>query len=105
MDKKRIQKSLKIFTDRVRRRYSPSQVVLFGSYARGRATSYSDVDLVVVAQSFAKISKNKRLDAMYELSKDLQPDFHVFGLTPAEFASISKFTTLAESKQHGIHLL
>ena len=35
-------------SDRIARRFDPERIVLFGSYADGRATSDSDVDLLVV---------------------------------------------------------
>ncbi|HEX4796017.1 MAG TPA: nucleotidyltransferase domain-containing protein [Humisphaera sp.] len=36
------------FADRVARRFRPAQIILFGSYAYGRPTKDSDVDLMVV---------------------------------------------------------
>jgi len=40
-----------------------SQVILFGSYARGQATDRSDVDLLVVAQT--DLPRHKRAVALY----------------------------------------
>ena len=40
-----------------------SQVILFGSYARGQAREHSDVDLLVVAQS--DLPRHKRAVALY----------------------------------------
>lgn len=37
--------------DRIVRRFGPSRVVLFGSYARGTAIESSDVDLLVVMRN------------------------------------------------------
>ena len=34
--------------DRIVERFQPSQVVLFGSHARGTASEWSDVDLLVI---------------------------------------------------------
>ena len=36
------------FVERVVRRFQPSRVILFGSYAYGRPTADSDVDLLVI---------------------------------------------------------
>ena len=36
------------FVEEVVRRFRPAKVILFGSYARGRATEDSDVDLLLI---------------------------------------------------------
>lgn len=105
MGKKQIQKNIKIFTGRVRKRFQPEKIILFGSYAYGKTTDYSDIDMIVVSKKFQSIPKQKRLDVLYELTSDLYPDFHVFGFTPEEFEHANPLTTLYEVKQHGIALL
>ncbi len=37
---------------RIGQQFHPERIVLFGSYARGRADEYSDIDLVVIAPEF-----------------------------------------------------
>lgn len=105
MGKRRIQKSLNIFTSRVKKVFRPKNVILFGSYAFGEATDYSDVDILVVAEKLADIPYEKRLDLLYELTRDLQPDFHVYGLTPEEYTSTSPLTIIEEIKRHGVNLI
>jgi predicted nucleotidyltransferase len=39
---------IRAFVDQVLKRFHPSRVILFGSYAYGQPTSDSDVDLMVV---------------------------------------------------------
>ena len=39
---------------RILRAFSPTRVILFGSYAEGRATADSDIDLLVVTEQTAK---------------------------------------------------
>ena len=80
-------------------------VGIFGSYARGEETDYSDVDVVIVAKTFKSIPFEKRLDVLYQLTADLYPDFHVFGYTPQEFQNVSSLSTIAEAKTQGIPLL
>lgn len=100
MGKKQIYKVIKVFYDRVKKRFGPSRVYLCGSYAQGEATEHSDVDVVVVADSMDRVPKEKRFDELYALSADLTPDFHFFGLTSAEYQSISPYSTLADMKKH-----
>ena len=105
MGKKQIQKSLKTFTQRVKKTFKPERILLFGSYASGKVTNYSDIDIVVVADKFKKIPEEKRLDVLYELTQDLYPDFHVFGYTPEEFKNASSLITLEEIKKSHISLM
>ncbi len=105
MGKKRIQKSLNIFTSRVKKVFRPKNLILFGSYASGEATDYSDIDILVVAEKLADIPYEKRIDVLYELTRDLHPDFHVYGLTPKEYASTSSLTIVEEIKRHGVNLI
>ena len=39
---------ISVMVDRIVKGFRPSQVVLFGSHARGAATEWSDVDLLVI---------------------------------------------------------
>lgn len=105
MGKKQIQKALDTFTARVKRAYKPDRVILFGSFARGKPNDESDVDLLIVASSFRRVPKEKRFDDLYRLTQDLRPDFHVFGLTPQEYQTLSSLVSISEAKQHGIDLL
>lgn len=105
MDTQTIQPALRIFTERMRNKYKAENVILFGSYARGDATDYSDVDLIVISRLFSTIPQEKRLDMLYTDSADLSPDFHVFGLTPHEFAQLSPLVSISEAKSQGIPLI
>lgn len=40
-----------VYANRVAQRYHPRMVILFGSYAQGRATENSDIDIAVVCDS------------------------------------------------------
>ena len=102
MDQKKITRSLTIFKKRVTKAFKPERVILFGSYIYGKPTEYSDIDIIVVSDKFIPIPKQKRLDHLYDLFKDLEPDFHVFGLTKKEFIGINPLTTLYEAVQKGV---
>ncbi len=102
MGQKQIHQVIKVFYDRVQKRFGPSRVLLCGSYARGEATDYSDVDVVVVSDAMGRVPKEKRLDELYALTTDLTPDFHVFGLTQDEYRDVSPYSTLAEMKKHAV---
>ncbi len=50
MDKKEIDRKLKKYISIVKKEYSPKKIVLYGSYARGNYTEYSDIDVAVVVE-------------------------------------------------------
>jgi len=104
MDKKQAEKNIKIFAFRVKAKFKPEQILLFGSYATGKFTPYSDLDIAVISSKFKSIPREKRLDVLYPLTADLYPDFHVFGFTPEEFNQASPLTTVAEIKKQAIDL-
>ena len=105
MGKTQIQKDIRIFRKRIQKRFQPQKMLLFGSYVDGKATIYSDVDVVVIADAFKTIPFEKRLDILYPFTQDLIHDFHVFGYTQDEFAKISPLTSIYEAKTHSIELL
>ena len=86
-------------------KYHIKKAAFFGSYARGDATDYSDVDVLVVSSHFQTVPQDKRLDVLYDDIRDLTPDFHVFGLTPNEYHNLSPFVSIIEAKTQGIQLM
>ncbi|MBI4560815.1 MAG: nucleotidyltransferase domain-containing protein [Candidatus Rokubacteria bacterium] len=70
---------------RLRRRYQPALVVVFGSRARGEALADSDLDLIVVSERFRGVSFLERISTLLaELDPPLALD--VLCYTPEEFA-------------------
>lgn len=62
----------------------PEKIFLFGSYAEGRATEDSDIDLVVVMES--KLSPHKRNIALKRLFPRRTFSLDAFVYTPQEFS-------------------
>ncbi|MEO1132777.1 MAG: nucleotidyltransferase domain-containing protein [Cyanobacteria bacterium J06639_1] len=60
--------------DGISRVVSPSQIVLFGSYARGEAVESSDLDLMVVTRDRydGKVSRRKQLGEIYRALSDIR---------------------------------
>jgi predicted nucleotidyltransferase len=104
MGTNQIQKSLTVFLRRVQKKYHPQQVILFGSYARGKARRGSDVDILVVSNSFKNTRDYDRFRELYILSNDLEPEFHVFGFTTEEIRSSDKTTTLKQALTQGVRI-
>jgi len=70
---------------RLIRAFAPEQIMLFGSYAKGKAHSGSDVDLLVVADLPGNPMIHKR--RAQQLAADCFPRVDVVFVTPKEVAS------------------
>ncbi len=101
---KKVLKNIKKFTQRVKQKFEPQRIILFGSFARGNINEYSDVDVAVISDKFNLIPSEERLNILYPLTIDLYPDFHVFGFTSEEFEKGNKLTILEEIKKQGIQI-
>lgn len=79
-------------------------VLLFGSFAWGKPTKHSDVDLVVISPSFSKRNFDRRLDFLTDVRDKiaLQIAMDIIGYTPKEFANIEKHSAvMAIAKKKG----
>ncbi|MEK9169956.1 MAG: nucleotidyltransferase domain-containing protein [Patescibacteria group bacterium] len=105
MGRKKINIEIKQYILRLKKALDPEKVILFGSFARGEATKWSDIDLLVVAH-FPKTVSDKRFDILYDLHEGLvkEHDIHAYGITPREFDTIKHWSILADVKKEGIVL-
>lgn len=87
MDITQIQKPVTQYVSRVIKKFKPEKVMLFGSFARGDATEWSDIDLLVIGK-YTKKSGVDWYSKFYDLHKDIDAghDFHVYPMTPQKFA-------------------
>jgi len=63
--------------------YKPQKVIVFGSYVRGEADEYSDLDFVVI-----KDTEKRFLERLIEVAKVVGTEFgrvDIFVYTPEEF--------------------
>jgi uncharacterized protein len=69
---------------KLRARFQPTQVIVFGSRARGEALLESDLDLLIVSERFRDI---RFLDRSVAVLQELDPPFgmDVLCYTPEEF--------------------
>lgn len=79
-------------------------VFLFGSFAYGKPTRHSDVDLAIVSSDFAKKEYKNRSQWLSRMRDDVacQVAMDLVGYTPKEFANIEKYSAImAYAKKHG----
>lgn len=78
------------------------KVILFGSYARGTATSLSDIDLVIISEDLAKWPPLERLEMLSRLTAPTHAPIEVLGYTPEEIARAGAESILwGEIERHG----
>ena len=68
-----VEKELKDFVALVRRAYDIYAVVLFGSYAEGRANDDSDIDVAVFSDDFGK-NPYEEMKALFRLRRQIDTD-------------------------------
>lgn len=78
------------------------RIVLFGSYARGQARPYSDVDLTVVAASFGGQDLLTRAVRLGHANERLMMPIEAIGVTPAEVANARPGSFLHEVLSSGV---
>lgn len=79
-------------------------IFLFGSFAYGKPTKHSDVDLAVISPDFNKKEYKNRLQWLSRMRDDItyQIAMDVVGYTPKEFSDIEKHSAImAHAKKHG----
>ena len=78
----RRQKEIKKITDQIVKKYKPEKIILFGSYAWGKPTKDSDVDLFIVKNTKeARTKRHLKVDRML-LDRTIPIDVLVY--TPQE---------------------
>lgn len=72
------------------------QLILFGSYANGKAKPYSDIDIAVISPSFEGKGILKRQELLGEAIYPLQEPIEALGYTPKEYKNVAPASFLAE---------
>lgn len=79
------------------------KIILYGSYAKGKPTAYSDIDLCVVSDTFKK-SSNEYFKKIWQLAMKVDPSLEPIPFTSGELAN--KYSTLsAEINQFGVRIV
>ncbi len=79
----RIETYLKEAVDRIIKRFNPEKIILFGSYAYGKPTADSDIDLMIVMDTDEK--PHKRAVLIRKALKDIGIPKDIIVKTPQEF--------------------
>jgi len=71
------------FISKIKKKYNPEKIILFGSRARGEHLEGSDYDILIVSSKFKHVPFLKRMELIYELWDGDRLD--VICYTPDEF--------------------
>jgi|GEM_PF-380874 len=63
--------------------FDPEEIILYGSYARGENTAYSEIDIIIIAETILRF-QDRSLRALEIISDDEIP-VNPFVYTPEEF--------------------
>ena len=92
------------YIDSIKSQINIDGVLLFGSFAWGKPTKHSDVDLAIISSDFQKKEFSNRLqwlsrmrdETTYKIAMD------IIGYTPKEFAKIEKHSAImSKAKRDG----
>ena len=68
-----------------------SQVILFGSYAKGSPRDFSDIDVAVVSPGFAKLDIFERQELLGRAHHRVREPLEPIGLTPKQVSEKQGF--------------
>ncbi|MBI5298959.1 MAG: nucleotidyltransferase domain-containing protein [Deltaproteobacteria bacterium] len=82
----------------------PQEVLLYGSYAKGTADEWSDIDMVVISKDFESIPPIERPAILSHAAWPTQQTVEALGYTPKEIAKNGKDSILWEEieKNHRV---
>lgn len=97
-------KILKEFADKIRCSYPSAKVSLFGSYAKGTATTESDIDICVVLPEVGPHDRFAVSDIAWEvgLSHDMHISTVVFAKKDIEGGAISTSPLVESIRNEGV---
>jgi len=104
MSKDQVKKIVKTYADYLARQGFPFQsIYLYGSYARGNAHEWSDIDVAVISPKFAGKDWNENEQQLWRWRRDIDIRIQPLGFSPNEFAE-DLSPLVSEVKKTGIKI-
>lgn len=72
---------------------TPSKIILYGSYAKGKPNQWSDFDFIVISSDLSKYSYLKRLMLLSLASANMKESIEAFGYAPDEISNSENKTS------------
>ncbi|OGW49044.1 MAG: hypothetical protein A2Z50_05420 [Nitrospirae bacterium RBG_19FT_COMBO_42_15] len=92
------------YVKELQKRIPIEKVILFGSYAYGRPTKYSDIDIAVVSAKFKKMNDIKRIMLLSDYARRIKTsiDIDPIGFTKEELEKSDYFEVGGEIIEKGV---
>lgn len=92
------------FAKELKKRISVKRIILFGSYAYGRPSKGSDIDVAVVSDAFKKMDDIKRIMLLSDCARriDSVVDIDPIGFTEDELEMADYFEVGGEIQEKGV---
>jgi uncharacterized protein len=91
-----LESAIRDFRERLERGIRVEAIVLFGSYARGTAHEWSDVDLAVISPDFEGVPINRRQETIADLTHHRAPNLSPIGYPTSEYRDPGRHSFLRE---------
>ena len=108
MDRKKIERIIKIYLEELSKKIKVDKTILFGSALCGKLNKDTDIDLLILSSSFLGMEEDKRFDLLYSARRNRLTQvtpMDIFGLTPEEYKKASFLSITGEIKETGREIL
>lgn len=102
--KNEIEKTIKKFVSEISKDYRVTQVILFGSYAKGNPQPESDIDIAVVSPDFRDKPEMEILQYLSRKAMNFDTTFEVVAFVPEDLISPDPRSFSYQVKTYGIPL-
>ena len=99
--KNQVRKIINEFVQSLEPDIKVERVILYGSYARGRAEEWSDIDVAVLSPTFAKMSEVKVIEEVSRRTIHCDSRLSPFAYTPSQFDKALPYMFAAEIRRTG----
>lgn len=97
-------KQLRLFKSRLSKHLPIRKLILFGSFAKGKAHEFSDIDLIIVSPKFKEKDFRYRPVGFYKYWR-LDKPFDFLCYTPEEFDKLRRQVTIVrDAVKEGIEI-
>lgn len=100
--KDQIKKIVREYVKEVAKDYRVEKVILFGSYATGKATEQSDIDIAIVSPDFSGKPEMEILGKLSRKTINIDTSLEVIAFTPEELNSPDPLSFSYQVKKRGI---
>lgn len=84
LTEREVEEMVQSYVSRLKKKISIDKAVLFGSYAKGTAHEWSDIDLLIVSDELSEtVPKGKNGFYLNRLIDDFNPYLEVIGVNPS----------------------